>query len=59
MENNIVIGTTKISKRLDVTVPTIYNYIKKGMPYTQTDLGKKIFNMEDIHKWLLSRTKGE
>lgn len=54
MEKDIVLGITKLAKRLDVTVPTIYNYIKKGLPFHQIK-GKKVFEMNEIYEWLTKK----
>lgn len=45
-------GVTELADLLKVSRPTIYDYIKKGMPCIKSPIGKYLFVLEDVQKWI-------
>ena len=45
----------EVAKKFKVTAPTVYEWIKKGLPYTVKKVGlkqNKYFNLEEVEKWV-------
>lgn len=46
-----MIKTKELSKKLGVHINTIYNYIKRGMPYSRATK-TYLFDYEEVLNWL-------
>ncbi|MGL5646735.1 MAG: hypothetical protein ACRDDY_02695 [Clostridium sp.] len=53
-KKTIINNVTEMAKALKVTKPTIYRYMKMGMPYSEQANGRKWFVLEDCKAWLLN-----
>lgn len=55
-----MINTKELSKYLNVHENTIYNLIKRGLPYYKISKQEFRFELEEVKKWLKqNETKGE
>ena len=37
---------------LDRSVPTIYNWVAKGLPYATDEYGTMLFDIDEVKKWV-------
>ena len=49
----------EVAERYGISVSSVNNYMRKGMPYYK--IGSKLvrFNPEDVEKWLKEKVKNE
>ena len=47
-----MITTAEVAKKYGVTGQTIRNYAKAGMPYSETDKKKMVFDLDEVDKWI-------
>ena len=52
MKLNDMLTKQEIAAKFEVTVYTIDNYMRKGMPKTKLKNGRVLFIYEDCEKWL-------
>jgi len=61
MQNNgakLVIGIENLAEALGVTKPTVYQYIKLGMPCNR--IGNRFhFHLDNVNLWLIAITGGK
>ena len=49
------VSAYEVAKRFKVTPPTVYEWIKKGLPYTTKKVGlkeSKYFDLEEVRQWV-------
>lgn len=56
-QNYRTISINQVSEVLGVSRPTVYTYIKKGMPYHQIG-PKKRFILSEVVKWRTKKEQG-
>ena len=47
----------EIAEYLGVNVATINKWLKIGMPYIQLASNRKLYDKEEVEKWLLGKNK--
>lgn len=52
-----MITTKELAEYLKIHENTIYNYIKKGMPYYKIGVKDFRFEIEEVKRWLKEQTK--
>lgn len=56
------VGVVYLAEELGVSIATIGNYCKKGMPYSESYNGikkVKVFNVDECKQWQKSRREGK
>lgn len=52
-----IIGVKKLADELGISRETLYRYMKKGLPYHAISEKKRMFQIEEVKKWLEGREK--
>ena len=51
----VIVGVTNLAKEIKVSRNTVYEYIKRGMPYHRISEKKMSFDVQEINTWLKSQ----